>query len=50
MAESTLFIAIAMIAATFDIAKEKDEFGKEVEPAVEYTAGVVRWVNLALPS
>lgn len=44
LAESTLFIAIAMTAASFDISKAKDESGQEIEPVHEYTPGLLRQV------
>jgi len=42
MASSAVWIAIASIIATFDIAKAVDEDGKVVEPSFEYvTTGIV---------
>ena len=44
LAEGTLFIAIAMTAAVFNISKAKDENGNIIEPVCEYTAGLLRQV------
>lgn len=44
LAESTMFIAIAMIAASFDISKAKDTLGREIEPVREYSSGLLRQV------
>jgi len=40
LAMNSLFIAIAMSIAVFDISKAKDENGKEIEPVHEYQAGL----------
>ena len=48
LADNTLFIAIAMMLATFDISKAKDESGREIEPDCFYTPGVVRFVEHCL--
>ena len=45
LADNTLFIAIAMMLATLDISKAKDESGREIEPDCIYTPGVVRLVE-----
>ncbi|TBU25958.1 cytochrome P450 [Dichomitus squalens] len=39
-AELSLFVSIARILATFDVAKPVDEHGREVEPKVEFTTTV----------
>ena len=39
-----MFIAIAMILATFNISKAKDENGSEIEPDCTYLPGIVRFV------
>ena len=39
-----MFIAIAMILATFNISKAKDENGGEIEPDCIYLPGIVRSV------
>ncbi|KAJ6532740.1 cytochrome P450 [Mycena vulgaris] len=36
IAENSMFIAIATILCVFRISKSKDEYGKTIEPAVEY--------------
>jgi len=41
LAESTMFIAIAMTAVVFNVSKAKDEFGQDIEPIVEYTSGLI---------
>jgi len=38
-ASASVFIAMAMIIATFNISKAKDEFGNDVEALTEYTKG-----------
>ena len=43
-ADVSLFIAISMILATFDILKAQDEFGRDVVPPVEYIPGVLKYV------
>lgn len=42
VAEKTLFITIALSTAVFNISKMKDESGREIEPAHEYTLGLNR--------
>jgi cytochrome P450 len=44
LAEVSLFLNVAGILATFNISKTLDERGMEVEPLVEYTTGITRWV------
>ncbi|KAF9256846.1 cytochrome P450 [Marasmius fiardii PR-910] len=41
-AEDSLFINIARILATFDIRKAIGDDGKEIEPTIEFTSGVIR--------
>ncbi|KAI0717422.1 cytochrome P450 [Cerioporus squamosus] len=36
MIDASLWIAIASMLAAFDVAKARDDFGKEIEPEVEY--------------
>lgn len=43
LADSSLFIAIAMSVAVFDICKSKDKFGNDVEPLHEYVSGLIRF-------
>lgn len=43
LADSSLFIAIAMSVAVFDICKLKDKFGNDVEPLHEYVSGLIRF-------
>lgn len=31
-----------MLVAVFDISKDKDELGREIEPVKEYTSGLIR--------
>lgn len=40
---SSMFIAIAMIAAVFDISKAKDESGQEIEVVCEFIPGFIRY-------
>ena len=44
LADSSLFISISMILATFNIHKAKDEHGNIIEPDCTYQPGVVRSV------
>ncbi|KDQ12552.1 hypothetical protein BOTBODRAFT_161446 [Botryobasidium botryosum FD-172 SS1] len=44
-AESSLFMAISCILATFDISKARDEQGQEIEPQISFTAGLINHVN-----
>lgn len=46
LADSSLFIAIAMTVAVFNIKKAKDEAGHDIEPLCEYTPGIIRCVLL----
>ncbi|KAG6828389.1 hypothetical protein H0H87_002215, partial [Tephrocybe sp. NHM501043] len=41
MAFSAVWIAIASIVATFEIAKARDTNGEVIEPSYEYTSGIV---------
>ncbi|EDR06873.1 uncharacterized protein LACBIDRAFT_236174 [Laccaria bicolor S238N-H82] len=41
IAQSTLWLVAASMLATFDITKGLDESGKEVEPGLEYTSGLI---------
>lgn len=47
-ADSSIWLAIANIIAMFDIRKVRDNAGREIEPAVEFTSGSVRCVSRAL--
>ncbi|EPS93960.1 hypothetical protein FOMPIDRAFT_1170095 [Fomitopsis schrenkii] len=40
-ADSSIWLAIANILAVFDIRKERDDGGREIEPVVEFTSGAV---------
>ena len=42
LAMNSLWIAMAQLLATYTIAKPLDEDGKEVDPEVKYTPGLVR--------
>lgn len=41
MADSSLFITIAMLVASFNIAKAQDEHGRTIEPEYAYKPGFV---------
>ena len=41
LADSELFIAIAMTVAVFNITRMKDEYGKEIEPIIDYAPGIL---------
>ena len=43
MADTSLFITIAMVIATLHISKERDEFGREVTPVHRMTDGTIRF-------
>ena len=45
LAEASLFTEIAMILATFSVAKAKDANGNIIEPCTEVTSGVVWYVH-----
>jgi cytochrome P450 len=47
LAEATLFISIASLAAVFDISLAKDADGQEVPVSPDFTSGFVRSVSLA---
>lgn len=42
VAQKSLFLAIAMSTAVFNITKAKDVSGKEIEPIHEYLPGLIR--------
>lgn len=44
MAESSLFISIAMLIAAFDIRKAKDECRRDIDPECLYKPGLVAYV------
>ena len=44
LAQSMLFINIAMALAVFDIRKAVDNNGREIEPICEYTPGTISYV------
>lgn len=46
LAVNSLFIAIAMSIAVFDISKARDETGKEIDPVHEFQAGLNRQVTI----
>lgn len=46
LAESTMFIAISMTAAVFNISKAKDESGQIIEPVAEFSPGLLGYVVL----
>ena len=43
MAESTLFILVAMTVAAFNIAKATDATGRDIEPVREFGPGIIRY-------
>ena len=43
MAESTLYILIAMSVAAFNIAKATDATGRDIEPVREFGPGIIRY-------
>ena len=43
MAESTLFILVAMTVAAFNIAKATDAMGRDIEPVREFGPGIIRY-------
>jgi len=47
LAESTLWISMAMILATCKIGKAKDANGMEITPEVEFDSGFVEYVLLS---
>lgn len=47
LADISLYIAIAMSVAVFDITKSKDELGNEIEPLHEYVPGLIAYVLLS---
>lgn len=46
MAEAALFITVASVLNCFDIGKEVDANGNEVEPNAEFFSGLIQWVYL----
>lgn len=49
MADSSMFITIAMLVATFHIGKAQDEFGRDIEPDHEYKPGIITYGSVRLP-
>jgi len=45
IAEASLFIQVASVLAAFDIRKELDSSGREVEPEIGFTTAIVRSVE-----
>lgn len=43
MADGSMFIEIAMLAAAFNIGKAQDEDGRYIEPDCVYKPGIVRY-------
>ncbi|KAF7800201.1 hypothetical protein EIP86_011448 [Pleurotus ostreatoroseus] len=43
LADANIWIAAASILAAFDIAKAKDQFGREIIPSVEMVEGIIRY-------
>lgn len=46
MANTSLFIAIASVLATFKISKAVDGHGQVIEPSGKYTPGLLRCVSI----
>ena len=44
LAIDSMFVSIAMSLATLNIDKKKDANGQYIEPRVEYTTGIVRYI------
>lgn len=49
LADSSVFMAVAMSLAVFDVSKARDARGVEIEPANEVLSGAVRYVFLKYP-
>ena len=45
LALNSLFIVMAMVIATLDISKAKDDHGHEIEPRCDYTPNMVRYAS-----
>lgn len=43
MADMSLWLSMAKSLAAFDIRKPRDEHDVEIEPAVEYCSGTIKW-------
>ncbi|EJD47037.1 cytochrome P450 [Auricularia subglabra TFB-10046 SS5] len=43
VADSSIWLMIASILASFDISKRKDDQGHEITPTVEYSGGIIRY-------
>ncbi|KAI5118225.1 hypothetical protein M0805_000721 [Coniferiporia weirii] len=41
LADGSLFLSIAMTTSSFNITRERDPFGKEVDPVYEYCSGII---------
>lgn len=41
MADSSLFISVVMLVASFNIAKARDENGRDIEPDYVFKPGIV---------
>lgn len=60
LADASVFISCAMSLAVFDISKELDSSGREIEPVAEYVDGTIRsgsfvvcsfrWLTYGIPS
>ena len=46
--ESSIWLVIVNVLASFDISKAKDAAGKDITPKVEFCSGFVRCVQLPL--
>lgn len=45
LADSSLFIVIAMSVAVFNITKAKDKLGNDIEPLYDYVPGLIMSVS-----
>lgn len=48
VAQKSLFLAISMSTAVFNITKAKDASGREIDPIHESLPGLIRWANVVL--
>lgn len=53
LAQANVFLACATSLAVLNIAKASDDAGKPIQPAVDYTSGMVRYAvkpSMAVPA
>lgn len=46
MADSSLYIAISMLIASFNITKAQDEDGNDIVPEYVYKSGIARYASV----